>query len=633
MAELSAAAPTSPRRWLFGPVPDLLLGCGLLYALVFATMSFAGPTLRWAVPFGMSPLVALLAGTPHYGATLLRVYERRADRRAYSLFAVWATLAVAAAFVGGLWNVALGSWIVTIYLTWSPWHYTGQNYGIALMFLGRRGVRPTPATKRWIYASFVSSFLLTVLAIHAPAPSADYAPLQYQGSQYALIPLGIPADVHRWLFLGAGGAYLCALAGTARQLLRVAAPRDLGPTFLVMATQALWFTVPVAAREANWLQGVEPLSTQYAAYAFLWIAAGHSLQYLWVTTYYARASSAWSGYGGYLGRCLLAGCAIWALPALLFAPGLLGSLPYDAGLGVLVAATVNLHHFILDGAIWKLRDGRVARILLRAAEDAPGAAEPARGRWLRRSVFAAGALSLAVLATAPLVEQFGFRRALERGDLAGADAAAARLAWMGRDGANLRVGLALVAAQAGETERAHAELDRSLALHPTAEAWRTRGWLHEREGDGARAIAPYREALRLRPGWIEAANNLAWLLATHENPILRNASEAGVLAEQAAAATQYRDPAVLDTLAAAHAAALQFPQAVQLAERALALAEAAGVEASERDAMRARLDGYRQGRAYVSTDAELAATARARPVRIGVADTEGRSFESIELAN
>ena len=49
--------------------------------------------------------------------------------------------------------------------------------------------------------------------------------------------------------------------------------------------------------------------------------------------------------------------------------------------------------------------------------------------------------------------------------------------------------------------------------------------------------------------------------------------------------------------------------------------------------MRARLEGYRQGRAYVSSDAELAATARARPVRIGVADSEGRSFESIELAN
>jgi hypothetical protein len=208
MAEVAAAAPASPRRWLFGPLPDLLLGCGLAYALVFVTMSFAGPSLRWAVPFGLSPIVALLAGTPHYGATLLRVYERRADRRAYSLFAVWATLAVAVAFVAGLWNVALGSWIVTIYLTWSPWHYTGQNYGIALMFLGRRGVRPAPATKRWIYASFVTSFLLTVLAIHAPAPSADYAPLQYQGSQYALLPLGIPGEIHRWLFLGAAGAYL-----------------------------------------------------------------------------------------------------------------------------------------------------------------------------------------------------------------------------------------------------------------------------------------------------------------------------------------------------------------------------------------------------------------------------------------
>jgi Tfp pilus assembly protein PilF len=374
-----------------------------------------------------------------------------------------------------------------------------------------------------------------------------------------------------------------------------------------MATQALWFSVPVVARQAQWLQGVEPLSTQYAAYAFLWIAAGHSLQYLWVTTYYARASSTWNGYGSYLLRCLLAGSAIWALPALVFAPGLLGALPYDAGLGVLVAATVNLHHFILDGAIWKLRDGRVARILLRAAEDVPGAAEPTRGPWLRRSIWAAGALSLCVLASAPLLEELGFRRALVRGELERAEAAAKRLAWLGRDSASLHVGLALLAAQEGEVERAQAELDRSLALHPTADAWRTRGWIHEREGDSARAIAPYREALRLRPRWAEAANNLAWLLATHENPILRNAAEASSLAEQAAAATQYRDPAVLDTLAAARAAALQFSQAVQIAERAVALAEAADAPAEDLDAMRARLEGYRRGRAWVSTDAELAA--------------------------
>jgi hypothetical protein len=39
------------------------------------------------------------------------------------------------------------------------------------------------------------------------------------------------------------------------------------------------------------------------------------------------------------------------------------------GLGLLTASIVNLHHFVLDGAIWTLRDGRVARMLLRPAGE------------------------------------------------------------------------------------------------------------------------------------------------------------------------------------------------------------------------------------------------------------------------
>lgn len=93
-----------PRRiaWLFGPWPDLLFGCGLLYAVVFGIFLVAGPELRSAQPSLLFPLLILALGVPHYGATLLRVYERRRDRRAYVGFSVWATLVVLALFLAGL---------------------------------------------------------------------------------------------------------------------------------------------------------------------------------------------------------------------------------------------------------------------------------------------------------------------------------------------------------------------------------------------------------------------------------------------------------------------------------------------------------------------------------------------------
>ena len=65
------------------------------------------------------------------------------------------------AFGAGLGSEWIASLLVTAFYTWSPWHYTGQNYGISLMLLARRGVAVDPTTKQWLKASFVLSFLLS----------------------------------------------------------------------------------------------------------------------------------------------------------------------------------------------------------------------------------------------------------------------------------------------------------------------------------------------------------------------------------------------------------------------------------------------------------------------------------------
>ncbi len=623
-------APSS-KRWLFGPVSDLVLGCGLGYAAIFVLLSLAGDGVRSVVPYGLAPLLALVTGGPHYGATLLRVYERREDRRAYVFFAVWATLLVWLAFGVGLYSVVFGSFLLTLYLTWSPWHYTGQNYGIALIFLRRRGVEVTARTKRFIYASFFCSFLLTVLAIHGPAASADYTPVGFYGTRYALLRLPIPGAAQVLLFVSALLGYLAASVAAAVSLLRVARLRDLAPTALLVGTQALWFAVPVLARQLDVLQGVEPLSTEYAAYAFLWVAAGHAVQYLWVTSFYASASSRFDGYLRYLGRCFLAGAAIWVVPALLFAPGLLGRVPYDAGLAVLIAAVVNLHHFILDGAIWKLRDGRVARILVRAREETIEAPSNrvSRGGPVRRLVWAVGLVCVAIIVAGTLEEEFGFRQAIARGDVARVERAAERLAWLGRDSPVVRANAGALAADLGDLERGRRNVAASLALYPTADAWRIEGWMHEQAGDAAKAMAAYQNALDLRPDSVEAMNNLAWLRATHENALLRDARRAIELAEAAAEATGYRSPEVLDTLAAAHAAAWRFPNAIRAAESAITLAEARGAEGSSLESMRARLHGYRQGQPFVSSAAAMSEAARARTVRWRVYAADGETVNPL----
>jgi len=482
-------------RWLFGPVPDLVFGCGLLYVVLFVAQTVAGPGMRAWFPYALAPFLTLLLGTPHYGATLLRVYERREDRRRYAVFAVWATALMGILFVVGLRDFAIGSLLVTLYFTWSPWHYSGQNYGIAVLFLRRRKV-PIPAlAKRFLYGTFVLSYGLVFLSLHGVGEAVQQVPATYQGTVYRFMSLGIPHAIRDVLAVAVGTAYGVCLVGAFVLLRRAARLRELAPTFLLIGIQALWFLAPAATAWWHELRGLDPLAPQHRAYAFLWVGTGHFLQYLWICTYYTSASQGTAGRLRYLLKALVAGTAIWTVPALLFAPGALGRLPFDFGLSLLVASVVNLHHFVLDGAIWKLRDGRVARALLRPVEAASTPPERS-SRWPARLGWTVGLL---VVGTSLFgrIETFVGERAWERGELGRVRVAAQRRAWLGRDSPRMRVALARYYQREGNPLGAKHELERSLDLYPTGDAWIALGGLLERRKDWTGAVAAYEAALAL----------------------------------------------------------------------------------------------------------------------------------------
>jgi tetratricopeptide (TPR) repeat protein len=496
-------APASPAsRWLYGPWLDLLLGCGLWYALALGVLGVVGADLRARGAPVVLSFLSLLVLTPHYGATLLRVYEQRDDRRAYALFAVHATLLLIALFAVAVHVPSVAAAVFTLYVTWSPWHYSGQNFGIAAMFLRRRGVPLAGAGRRWLHASFVLSYALTFLALHTGARAGDVAPVPGDAGALRFLSLDLDPRFAEPLFGLLAVAYAAALAGSAVWLLRRAGRRDALPALALLLTQALWFSLPLALRRYGVRTGFEPWESSAGAYYFLWIATAHGLQYLWITAYYAgvgRGAEARAGGGlRYFAKVLLAGALVWTLPALAFAPGLLGRLPYDGGLAVLVAATVNLHHFVLDGAVWKLRDGRVARILLRPRAPAGSEAAPSRGR-LAPWVWATGAACLAVLAFSEFSTDVRMRRALAAGDLDAVRGSLELLRPLGRDSARWRSALATRLEQRGDTYGAEREYRRALALQEQAVTWQRLAALRAHAGDWNGAASALERAIALQP--------------------------------------------------------------------------------------------------------------------------------------
>jgi tetratricopeptide (TPR) repeat protein len=94
----------------------------------------------------------------------------------------------------------------------------------------------------------------------------------------------------------------------------------------------------------------------------------------------------------------------------------------------------------------------------------------------------------------------------------------------------------------------------------------------ETEGKIEEAIQQYRYALSMDSNNPVALNNLAWILATTDKPELRNGQEAVQFATRAVKQTDYRQPLLIGTLAAAYAQAGQFSQACEMAQTAHALA-------------------------------------------------------------
>lgn len=150
----------------------------------------------------------------------------------------------------------------------------------------------------------------------------------------------------------------------------------------------------------------------------------------------------------------------------------------------------------------------------------------------------------------------------------------------------------------GKSREALKHYLRGLRIEPDHSRFQAdAGTILAMQGESRKAVTHYRWALQLNRNEIGALNGLAWILATNHDRELHNAGEAVSLAGRACELTKYEAPDVLDTLAAAEAAAGDFAQAVTTAESAQELALAQG-QKELAEGIRQRLELYRAGSPY-----------------------------------
>jgi len=441
--------------WIYRPWIDLLVGCGawsapLLLLAFYATTTYAR---AWAVAFYF---LALLCNYPHFMATVYRAYHTRTEFEKYRIFTVHVALLLAlAGVIAHVWYPLL-PWIFTLYICWSPWHYTGQNFGLLMMFARRSGLAPSSAERNAIHLSFIASFLLLMLSFHTGS-SGDAL----------ILSLGLPARVTlparaalALFFVGASGWALVSMARRS-SLRAILAPLTLA------VTQFLWFLLPAMI---ELFSAHEVPQTRYSSGI---LAVLHSAQYLWITSYYQerealeRGDAHWR-FSRYLLTLIAGGIA-------LFIPGpWIASRIFHADFAasfLTFTALVNIHHFILDGALWKLRDSRVAAFLLNTKERAQGSEAQERGalqsaaHWLTSSSPAARGIRTATVALLlgwAAMDQLHFYWSSEADSLPALE----RAAELNPDDSSVQMRLARAETLAGRRDAAVAALRRAASISP-----------------------------------------------------------------------------------------------------------------------------------------------------------------------
>jgi tetratricopeptide (TPR) repeat protein len=515
-AEVATSAPAAS-PWIYRPWLDLIVGCGAWSAPLLAIAAWLTPshTHGWAVAFY---LLAIIFNYPHFMATIYRAYHTREQFEKYKFFTLHLTLLMVVTAVMLHASYRLVPWVFTLYICWSPWHYTGQNYGLTMMFTRRAGAQVTSAERRWLHAAFVASYVM-LLASFMTGGSSD--PL--------ILSLGLPAKITLPARLVLAIAFAAFTFMAFRPLIRRSGARAMAAPLTLVLTQFLWFVLPTL------LELHAAYQIPQTRYSSGILAVLHSAQYLWITSYYQRREARAAGQSGWR----MAGYFVTLIAGgiALFVPGpwLVSYIfHYDFTTSFLIfTALVNIHHFLLDGALWKLRDSRVASLLIdrsataqsggqvtapkrakkKARETVP-AVKPARaGKWFASPAFQLSLVGLLFLWGG--LDQLHFALGTDESNLP----ALLRASTLNPYDAMLQARIANASTKAGQKDDAVAALTRAVAINPdNAGLQHAAARAMIEDGRYTEAYEHYRHMLEIFPRDPDALINYGLLAAKLGHP-------------------------------------------------------------------------------------------------------------------
>ena len=327
-----------------------LIGGGL--SLAFMALLFVVPGLKQtlsaeAFMAGTIPFFILFSNNTHFAASTVRLYTKPGSSRALPFLTLLFPLIMVVLLTASISQAdRVGPFIQAVYLSWSPYHYAAQAYGLGVLYCYRSGCSISSSHKRVLWWAALMPFVHNMLAGESGTGISIFLPLGWlaEGTTLATVVGGL-----QYLAIGLSVGLLAWFVLAVRKDKKRFAPWI---TPLAIGTNGIWWLV------------LPPLD------AFIWATVFHGIQYLAIVViFHVKDQLELPG-----NRHSRAYHAIWFyVVSLAAAYGLFSCLPNFymlVGFGevesmLLVVAAINLHHFIVDAYIWRFgtkdRNRRIAQ--------------------------------------------------------------------------------------------------------------------------------------------------------------------------------------------------------------------------------------------------------------------------------
>jgi len=333
-------ASISQRRadpYIFGKLLDTLFLTGSASLLLMLLL----PELVKVIAFP-AWIAGVLCNQPHYSATYERVYSDWRETKTYFPSAIVAPIILLALAVVAA-KTSMVSWFFMAYLVGAGFHYSGQTYGLAIICAGRFGLKLEPREKQIIRAAVWAPYIFFV------ACGGVYLSAAFTRAEVPVVNVNWPGWLPVVAAIGVASTTLAYVWLNARIRERTGRfpPAQMN---IMVITHGTWFTASI----------INP-----SFWAF--IPFFHCLQYLIFVTYWRHRRQQAAAHEqstsimqyifskaflGYYVKLVLLGLGMF-----IFVPILLDAVKICAfaTAATLTVSFINLHHFVLDGSIWRLR--------------------------------------------------------------------------------------------------------------------------------------------------------------------------------------------------------------------------------------------------------------------------------------